>query len=110
MQSKPGHHLAPIERVRYKEDESLCVVKTLIEYLRRMKPQRKKGSRLFISTPHQEVSKQTISNWIKLVFTKSGEDTQTFKAHSKISASVRAAKSGKYPIQMILKTAVGMYT
>lgn len=52
MQSKQGHHLAPIERVRYKEDESLCVVKTLIEYLGRMKPQRRKGSRLFISTPH----------------------------------------------------------
>lgn len=62
-QSKPGRHLAPIELVRYKEDESSFVVKTLIEYLRRTKPLWKKGSRLFISTmsPHQEVSKQTIS-------------------------------------------------
>lgn len=54
---------------------------------------------------HQEVSKQAISNWIKLVLKKYGVNTQTFTTHSTRSASVSAAKFGKVPIQMILKTA-----
>lgn len=54
-------------------------------------------------SPYQEVSKQTISNWIKWVLKKSGVDTQTFKTHSTISASLSAAKYGNFQSKWFLK-------
>ncbi|XP_062579177.1 uncharacterized protein LOC134241105 [Saccostrea cucullata] len=106
-QSKPGSHLQPIELVRYKQDERLCVVKTLQEYLGRTKSLRGEEIQLFVSTmtPHQKISKQTISNWIRTVLENSGIDVKMFKAHSTRTASMSAAKSANVPITTILNVA-----
>jgi hypothetical protein len=55
--------------------------------------------------PHQKVSKQTISNWIKTVLKKSGINTKSFKAHSTRAASMSTANLANVPIQSILKMA-----
>ena len=55
--------------------------------------------------PHKEVSKATISRWIKCLLSEAGIDTDIFSAHSTRAASSSAAKASHVPINDILKTA-----
>ena len=48
-QTKPGKHLAPIDLHAFPEEEGLCVVKTLEEYLKRTLKIRDKHSQLLLS-------------------------------------------------------------
>ena len=48
-QTKPGKHLAPIDLLAFPEEEGLCVVKTLEEYLKRTLKHRDKHSQLLLS-------------------------------------------------------------
>ncbi|CAG2227253.1 Leucine-rich repeat-containing protein 56 [Mytilus edulis] len=52
--------------------------------------------------PHQPVSRDTISRWIKVVMAKANIDTTIFKAHSVRSASVSKAKMNAVPISQAL--------
>ena len=76
---------------RYDMNDKLCIVTTVKEYMTRTKHQRT-GTKLLISTvkPHNSVSKQTISRWIKLIMSKAGIP-DIFKPHSTRAASVSQA-------------------
>ena len=80
-------HLKP-----YKECPDICVVKTLLVYLERTKTLRGTCTKLFISTmkPHNPISKDTVSRWLKTVLFEAGVETEIFTAHS-----TRAAKASK---------------
>ena len=89
----------------YEECPDICVVKALKEYLDRTKSLRGTGTKLFISNikPHNPISKDTVSRWLKTVLFESGVETKIFTAHS-----TRAAKASKdfyngVPIQDILQ-------
>ena len=88
-------------------DPSLCVVRTLKHYLERTSSLRRGQSQLFISflKPHNPVSKETISRWIKRTMFEAGIDTNLFKAHSTDPASTSAAKRDNVPIDQILASA-----
>ena len=88
-------------------DPELCVVKTLECYLNRTKSIRKDYKQLFISfkEPHNPVSKDTISRWIKSVLREAGIDIDLFKAHSTRAAACSSARENGVPIDEILKTA-----
>ena len=77
----------------------------LREYLKRTKPMRN-TEKLFISyvKPHHEVSRDTLSRWIKTTLQKSGINTNIFKAHSVRAAATSVAKT-EVDINTILKTA-----
>ena len=82
----------------------LCVVHVLEEYLARTEKIRK-SSKLFVSLvkPHKEVTKQTISRWLKCILEKAGIDVKKFCCHSTRGASVSKAKAKNVPIDEILK-------
>ena len=104
-QSRPGFKSPVITFGAYPVDRRLCVFTVLQEYLFRTNSLRKSES-LFISyiAPYKEVTKNTISRWIRTVMSMSGVDTQVFKAHSARSASVSSV--AKFlPIEDILQTA-----
>ena len=88
-------------------DSSICVTKTLNQYLNVTRAIRGDCKQLFISfcKPHRAVSKDTISRWIKTVMFEAGIDTDMFKAHSTRAASTSAAKNNDVPLEHILKTA-----
>ena len=90
-QSRPGFHLKPITLHRYEMNDKICIVTTVKEYMAHTKHLRT-GTKLFISTvkPHNSVSKQTISRWIKLIMSKAGIP-DIFKPHSTRAASVSQA-------------------
>ena len=89
----------------YFEDKRLCAVTYFKEYVKRTKPVRN-TDKLFISyvKPNKEVSRDTISRWIKITLSKAGINTNIFKAHSTRAAAASAIQSD-VDINTILKTA-----
>ena len=104
-QSKPGSHLPEIYIEKYVNDENLCVVKTLKEYIEKTKTLRKNDELLLTTQkPHNPASKSTIAGWIKLVLRLSGVDMNIYSAHSTRGASTSAVAT-RVPIDTIMKTA-----
>jgi len=105
-QSRVGKHLLPIELLAFKENENLCIVHIIKEYLKRTEHLRL-DEFLLISwrKPFKKVSKDTIARWIKEVMAKSGINTTIFKSHSTRSASTSAVAKRGAPIKCILDAA-----
>ena len=72
----------------------------------RTQPLRGLESRLFLSyqKPFREVSRDTISHWVKSVLTDCGIDTSRFKPHSTQPASTSAANSASVSRNDIMHT------
>lgn len=106
-QSRPGNVGQRVEVKGYPPDRRLCVLTVLDEYLQRTQHLRGSERALFISfkAPHDRVSKDTISRWIRSVLELSGIDVNVFKAHSTRAASTSAAKARFVPISNIMDTA-----
>ncbi|MEW8548296.1 MAG: tyrosine-type recombinase/integrase [Candidatus Thiodiazotropha sp.] len=105
-QSRPNSHLAELFISQYILDQDLCVVRTYLHYVERTETLRQ-DPRLFIKTqkPHNWVSRQTLSHWIKHILIEAGIDMSCFSPHSTRSASCSAAVASKVPIDTILRTA-----
>ena len=86
------------------EEEKLCVVTLLHQYLAATKSVRKDDN-LLISyvKPYRAVTCDTIRRWILGVMTSAGVNTSIFKAHSTRSASASAASRNKVPIAAIMR-------
>ena len=104
-QTKPWSHIKPLELEAF-ENKNFCIVAHLRQYLKVTEALRK-GKQLFISfvKPHSEVSRDTVSRWIKTVLRLSGVDISRFSAHSTRAASTSAAFSRDVPIDCIMKAA-----
>ena len=104
--TKKGSHIEPIVFKRYREDDTLCVVKVLREYIKRTQVHRSNKDKLFLTTvkPYQEASKNTLARWVKTTLALSGIDTKKFSAHSTRSASTSYV-SKFVPTSVILKAA-----
>ena len=91
----------------YKVDRRLCPVVYVKHYIERTKPLRGEEKKLFVSfkRPHNKVTVQTISRWIKCTLQDAGIDTNRFKAHSTRAAATSAAQSMNVPIGHILSVA-----
>jgi integrase len=107
-QSRAGKTPPVIELRAYPIDRRLCVVTVLREYLKRREIKApRKENKLFIAhvRPHEGVSRDTISRWIKNIMVRAGIDTETFKAHSTRAAAASKAKAMDIPIADIMQTA-----
>ena len=91
----------------FPDDERLCVVSCLKLYEELTQEFRKEDSRLFISyvKPHNPVSPQRISKWIKSVLGEAGIDTLVFKAHSTRGAASTAVATQGVTMEEVLKMA-----
>ena len=105
-QSRPGNHNPQLKLVPF-EDSSLCVVTTCKEYLKRTKSLRGNYPKLFISyvKPFKEVSRDTLTCWVRQVMAKASLDVSKFSPHSTRAVSVSAAHRASVNIDDILKTA-----
>ena len=106
-QSNKDRYKFSLRLIPNSDDENICVVNTLKEYLNKTSSIRGNESKLFISfvKPYKSVSRNTVSRWIKTVLNEAGIDTSVFKAHSTRAASCSNAKANNVPIDQILKTA-----
>ena len=87
-QTRPKHHLKPLEFPVYLREPKLCVVQTLKDYLEVTRPFRK-HSKLFLSyhQPHAPVTKDTIARWCKELMHGAGINTNVYSSHSSRSAA-----------------------
>ena len=92
-QTRKGHHLAPLKFKVYTKEPKLCVITNLIEYLKKTQGKRSDGA-LFISSqkPHNSVSRDTVSRWVKEMMTNAGIDPN-FVSHSSRSAASSFART-----------------
>jgi len=94
-----------IMKIEHFQDEELCILHSMLFYIRVTKPLRK-SSKVFISyVTYKEVTTSTIARWLKTVLQMSGIDTKYFKAHSFRGASTSAAFSKGCKLSDILKAA-----
>ena len=106
-QSRVGTHLKPVEFLAYPEDEKLCVIKHLREYIKKTQVLRGDCSQLLLShvKPHGPASKDTISRWCKNVLKFAGIDVSKFTAHSTRSASTSFLAERNVNIKDIMTSA-----
>ena len=85
---------------QFKDDERVCLLACLQEYLARSRGWRYDGEslvqdQLLLShiQPHKMVSKPTIARWIKEILGMSGINIEIYKAHSTRAASTSKADS-----------------
>lgn len=105
---RPGFKNVPIRIEKYSDDQDLCVFNSLKRYLQVTASLRQQNNQfLWIShvKPHNNVTKQTISRWIKSVLKEAGINTEIFSAHSTRMASVSKANALGIGLETILKTA-----
>ena len=86
-QSRPSFHLSDIVLPAFQPDSEICPCVTLREYLAKT-AKSLSGNALFISwiKPHNAVSPDTISRWIKTVLHESGIHVT---AHSAVTSVVQ---------------------
>ena len=95
-----------LEFVVFSQDEGLCVVSALDEYLNRTEEWRRVNNetQLLLSyiQPHKQVVPSTISSWLKNVLKSSGINVSLFTAHSTRSATTsKASASGLSMIEIL---------
>ena len=104
-QSRPGYRAPSVVLETYPADSSLGVFTCLKEYLKRTKPLRGAERKFSFIKPYKQVSRETISRWIRLVMELAGVDTKAFRPHSTRAAANTKAKAASVPISEILRTA-----
>jgi len=93
------------------DDNRLCVVQCLKQYegvtqqLRTRKPSRPQPFFLSYASPHNPVTSQRLSHWLREVLGKAGVDTSVFKMYLVRGASSMAALEKGVAIEGILQTA-----
>lgn len=105
-QSRPGSHQEPLKFSQFVDKPNLCVLKQLKLYLDRTELLRNDNcDKLFITTtqPFRNVTKNTLSNWIKFVLQKNG--LSEFTSHSLRGTATSAAYKLNTPIDAIFKSA-----
>ena len=105
-QNRPGHSINTISFKAYPPDRRLCLYTVLKEYLIRTKRLRgtHNNGKLLISyiIPYKNVTRDTISKWIKTVMLRSDINTT---AHSVRAAATTKASVAAVPIKTILEKA-----
>ena len=99
--------LNPLEYFAFEEDEQLCIISNLNDYLARTKPLRKRYSQLLISyvKSSKPAAQNTVARWIKSVLQKAGINVDIFGAHSVRAASASPTKVKGLPLDMIISAA-----
>ena len=102
--TRPSYHQKALEFDRF-EDERICVVNCLEQYIRRTEHIRKGENNLILSysKPHKAVSKDTMARWMKELLTDAG--IEGFEAHSFRSAAASDMYKKGVPLDSILQKA-----
>ena len=106
-QSKPGVRPMVVQFTSYPADPRSCVVTTLKMYLARLRCKRGDYKQLFITylKPFKQLSRSTISRWIKVVLCSSGINVEVLRQHSTRAAATSKASASLIPLDQILSTA-----
>ena len=102
-----GQPLDSIRFYSYEDDRSLCVVRTIKEYLKRTERVRRGQTQLLLSYigPHGPISRATLARWTLTVLERAGVNTEKYKSHSTRGASASAARAMGASLNAIMRNA-----
>lgn len=105
--SRPGFKQPILTLPFFNERPEICPSRTLISYLEKTKSLRRSIVTMFVSfrKPHNAVSAQSLSRWIKSVLKDSGIDVSIFTAHSTRHAATSRARQCGVSVDLIRNTA-----
>ena len=109
--TSPWFHQTPLQFEAFPEDELLCIVKCLNEYIERTRRIRENAceddKQLIISYvyPNKPVKSSTVARYIKLFLMDAGIDITVFTPHSTRAASTSKANNLGLSIKDIAKAA-----
>ncbi|XP_060591838.1 uncharacterized protein LOC132746632 [Ruditapes philippinarum] len=107
--NRPNHNINFISFKAYPPDRRLCIYTVLKEYLARTSNVRidNNAKKLLLSyvKPYKNVTKDTISRWIKTVMYRSGINIAKYGSHSVRAAAASKAKNSGVPVAVILEKA-----
>ena len=109
--TKPGNHQHPLQFETYQENEKLCIVNCLKEYINRTMnirenlPNQPQQLTLSYAYPHHPVGSATIARYVKHFLGLAGVDVTVFTAHSTRSASTSKANNMGLSMKDIPKAA-----
>ncbi|XP_028404044.1 uncharacterized protein LOC114526666 [Dendronephthya gigantea] len=106
-QTKPGKHLKPLELLNFPEEPKLSVTLHLKEYLKKTSSYRGGHTQLLLSyvKPFKQVTKETLSRWVKKVLSSAGIDMDSYSPHSTRAASTSKCRVKGLQLDEIMKTA-----
>ena len=109
--TSPSFHQKPLQFVAFPDEDLLCIVKCLNEYIERTKLIRENSceddKQLIISYayPNKPVKSATIARYLKLFLQDAGIDITVFTPHSTRSASTSKANNLGLSLKEIAKAA-----
>lgn len=101
----PTFHPDPIILPAFREDESLCPVRNIIEYIKATSLKRKSRNLIISFSTFTEVTSDTIRRYITTVLAAAGINIQQFSAGSSRHASNSQKHYNDIPLPLILKSA-----
>ena len=101
--TSPSFHPSPIDLPAFPEDENICPVKNIIDYIKATEPKRKSRNLIISFATFSAVTSQTIRRYITTVLEAAGIDITTFSAGSTRHASNSQKKFADVPLEQILK-------
>ena len=106
--SRPSFPGEPITYQKFPDDEQLCILSCLREYLDRryeLVQMQEITDKLLIThrKPHHAAHKDTVARWLKEILKDAGIDTTRFTAHTYRAASSSFLHEQQLPIDEILK-------
>ena len=103
----PGDPLDTVILSPFPDDQDICVVLAIKEYLKRTENIRKNSNYLLLSfqKPHKPIGGETLSRWTKEVFKLAGIDVERFSRHSTRGATTSKAKSLGLSVKQIINHA-----
>ena len=102
-QTRRGKHMKPMEFKVYPEEEKLCVIHNLTEYLQKTRSVRR-YSALFLSyqRPYHAITKDTVTRWVNDMMIRAGIDMTRYVTHSCRAAASSFAKKRLVPVKKIM--------
>ena len=106
-QGRPGYKPGLVKIQKYVDNQELCVVTLLQEYMKRTAHVREDITKVFITTtkPFRPVSRDTVSRWVKALLKAAGINTAEFGAGSTRAASSSKANKLGVPLEEIMASA-----
>jgi integrase len=103
--SRPNHPARKIYLPSLPENQKICVIESLKQYVNRTARIRK-DQHLLVSytSPHSAIGSQTVSRWIRTVLSNAGIDAQ-YTGHSTRAAATSMAADSGVPLEDIIAAA-----
>ena len=101
--TSPRFHQQPITLSAFPQNEDICPIRTVVEYIKATARVRKSRHLIVSYTTFSSITPQTAGRYVKMTLSAAGINTKIFTSHTTRHASSSANKGAGVPLQTILQ-------